>query len=301
MRVFIATGYAMLLSTIGMVIFYAFEEKAFGTQKPLVSDGKPLGLEACKPLTRTFVNDGVNKAVPILTYHHVIKEEDLTKVHYESMGHLYQTIITAELFEEHLKFLKDNGYTSLSLEEFRRFMAGESDVPKKSVFLTIDDGFRNNYVEAYPLLKKYGFQATNFLITAKVLKQDVKYDASASQYLTFKEAKKACDVFEYQSHTFDYHKIGKKRSYLVEKPKGKIEKDIAKSIVQLDGEKGGFSYPYGQYDEETIQAVKDLGFEMAFTTEERPANRKDSMYEIPRYQIVPTMGVEDLRAIVEIH
>jgi peptidoglycan/xylan/chitin deacetylase (PgdA/CDA1 family) len=73
--------------------------------------------------------------------------------------------VTVEHFEDQLRWLSSHGYRSLSSSEFAGHLAGQP-VPKKSVLITFDDGYLDNWVYAYPLLKKYGFSAMLFLVTS---------------------------------------------------------------------------------------------------------------------------------------
>ena len=85
---------------------------------------------------------------------------------YHSIGekNLNPMIIPTDKFSEQMKFLKENNYTTFTLDEVYNFFAGTIQVPKKSVVITFDDGYVDNYINAYPILKKYKFNATIFLI-----------------------------------------------------------------------------------------------------------------------------------------
>ena len=63
--------------------------------------------------------------------------------------------MTKEQFTKQMEYLHEEGYTTLTLPEFQAYMEEEIDVPKKSVLITFDDGFKDNYINAYPILKKY--------------------------------------------------------------------------------------------------------------------------------------------------
>ena len=91
--------------------------------------------------------------VPVLNYHQV--------------NNKYQTVLTMkpENFDEQMKYLHDNDYHSITQEEFDAYMSGDGDLPDRPVMITFDDGYIDNYKEAYPILKKYGFTATIFVIT----------------------------------------------------------------------------------------------------------------------------------------
>ncbi len=95
----------------------------------------------------------MERSVPVLLYHHI---------NYDS-GALS---IPPELFEEHLKFLKSEGYESITKEQLGEYMEnGKKTWRDKAVLLTFDGGFLDTWVYAYPLLKKYSFKAILFLVT----------------------------------------------------------------------------------------------------------------------------------------
>ncbi len=95
----------------------------------------------------------MERSVPVLLYHHI---------NYDS-GALS---IPPELFEEHLKFLKSEGYESITKEQLGEYMEnGKKTWRDKAVLLTFDGGFLDTWVYAYPLLKKFGFKAILFLVT----------------------------------------------------------------------------------------------------------------------------------------
>jgi peptidoglycan/xylan/chitin deacetylase (PgdA/CDA1 family) len=75
-----------------------------------------------------------------------------------------ETGITAERFEELLRFLKAE-MNPVSVDDVANFVAGKGDIPDRAVAITLDDGYRDNYTNAYPLLKEYGIPATIFLAT----------------------------------------------------------------------------------------------------------------------------------------
>ena len=84
----------------------------------------------------------VASIVPVLMYHHVRPGAGMIAT-------------TPEHFEDQLRWLAKNGYTTLTAAQFARHLQGEG-VPRKSVLLTFDDGYLDNWVYAYPLLKKHG-------------------------------------------------------------------------------------------------------------------------------------------------
>ena len=94
------------------------------------------------------------KAVPVFMYHHVNWHE----------GDL--VTLSPPGFENHLRTLRERGYRTLFLEELVPILRGERAAEQPSVALTFDDGHLDNWVFAFPLLRKYGMKATLFVITS---------------------------------------------------------------------------------------------------------------------------------------
>lgn len=262
-------------------------------------------LHACgREASRDFSNEKDTAAkVPVLLYHHIISKKDLADSHYIK-GKQNSMIVLKEDFEEQMAYLKKEGYTTLTLSELYDFLVRKKEAPAKSVVITFDDGYKDNYVEAYPILKKYDYTAVSFLITGHITSKLHPYEPGEIQYLSLRELKKGCGIFDYQSHTYSLHKREKNRfnqeaSYLLTKEKKVIEKDMLTSIVQLDGNKQAFAYPYGEYSPATVNSIVKLGFRMAFTVEKKAAERGDRIYEIPRLPVVADTSMEEFKKYVK--
>ncbi|WAA08559.1 polysaccharide deacetylase family protein [Fervidibacillus albus] len=238
--------------------------------------------------------------VTVLLYHRVIDDQDISKIHYGNDGKLYDTIVKRSEFEKQMNYLREENYVTLTAKEFQLFMQGNLNVPKKSVVITFDDGFKDNFVEAYPILKANNFSAINFLITGFVSERNEKYQASNAQYFSLDEIKQSSSVFEFLSHTYNFHRKTKEgMAYLKAKSKEEVKEDISTSLINLNGRNRAFAYPYGEYNEETINILKELGIEMAFTVEYKDAKPGLSMYEIPRKTVFPEDTIRDF--IAKIH
>ncbi len=112
----------------------------------------------------------------ILCYHHIS----------------YGERIDPDNFEENLKTLKKEGFTPIKLSEIYNYIASGKNPPKKSVHITFDDGYADNFIYAYPLLKKYGFYATIFVIANKVA-NDIKR-ATYDELVSMKISQKVDDL-----------------------------------------------------------------------------------------------------------
>lgn len=304
----IAAGFIILLGVLcsGVVfvlIEYNLLSKADAGSFPSKSK---LPLADCRsshdPPKQFTIDDKKASQISVLTYHRIVQEDNIHKEHYID-GKVNQMIVTKEAFSEQMAYLKENDFVTLTLNELYLFLTGELEIPEKSVVLTFDDGYKDNFIEAYPLLKEHDFLAVNFLITAEITKRVHRFTPKYVQYFSTKEITKACDVFELQSHTYSYHQRelnaeGETTAFLNSKTKKEVREDIQKSIGNLDGENFAFAYPYGEYSPSTIKIVKELGFKMAFTTENKAASKKDHLYEIPRYNILADTDFEQFKRYV---
>ena len=193
--------------------------------------------------------------------------------------------LTTQKFREHINYLKENNFKILTMDEFTKWIYGEIDVPENSVLITIDDGAmgtgKHNGNKLIPILEEYKIPATLFLIAGW-------WDINnyRSDYLTI------------QSHTYDMHKYGScGRGQLVCANYEEAKTDLKKSL-DIIGNNTSFCYPFYSYDEEAIQAIKDLGFKIAFAGGNRKATRNSNKYIIPRYPIHADITLEEFKKIV---
>ena len=194
--------------------------------------------------------------------------------------------LTVDKFRSHLQYLQDNGYKTLTMKEFVNWMYGRIELPEKSVLITIDDGAmgtgRNNGNHLATVLNEYKMHATLFLI-AGWWNIDNYQD---SPYL------------EIQSHTYDMHQKGPcGEGQLVCANYDEAKADIQNSL-NIIGDNTSFCYPFYQYDDEAIQAIKDLGFKVAFAGGNKKATRSSNKYLIPRYPIYSNHTAGDIARMV---
>ena len=218
------------------------------------------------------------QGVPVLNYH-FFYDPTLGEECYEGI------CLTTQKFREHLEYLKNNNFKVLTMNEFVKWIYGEIDIPEKSVLITIDDGAKgtgaHNGNKLIPLLEEYKMHATLFLIAGW-------WDISnyQSKYL------------EVQSHTYDMHKYGDcGKGQLVCANYESAKQDLQKSL-DIIGNNTSFCYPFYSYDSEAIQAIKDLGFKVAFAGGNRDATRNSNKYLIPRYPIHSNITMDRFKEIV---
>lgn len=201
--------------------------------------------------------------IPVLMYHCVTTEKgEPIKVNVKD-------------FDKQMKYLKTNGYTTLTLDDLYGYFLNKNNIPEKSVVITFDDGYKDNYTNAYPILKKYGFNATIFIITEMINK--------GSDYITIDNAKELDrNGVKIENHTLN-HKHLNTLSYTeqlkeIKESKDFIEKNLNKKVNYI-------AYPYGEYNDDTINIVKSLGYKMGFTTGGRWSSINNGIYTLDRVYI----------------
>ena len=194
--------------------------------------------------------------------------------------------LTTDKFRAHLQYLKDAGYKTLTMNEFMRWMYGEIELPEKSVLITIDDGAMgtgaHNGNKLIPLLEEFDMHATLFLITGW-------WDISNYQ----------SPNLDIQSHTNDMHQYGDcGRGQLVCYGYDKAKADLEQSVAII-GNTDSFCYPFYSYSDTAIQAVKDVGFKIAFAGGNRKATRNSNKWLIPRYPIHANITLDQFKSMVD--
>ena len=95
-----------------------------------------------------------------------------------------QLLFLNDKLREQLQTIKDNGYTTLTMSELNDYLFKNKPIPEKSVIITFDDGYRDNYTNAFPILKEFNMNATIFVISSYI---------NRDLYLTSDEIKEMSD------------------------------------------------------------------------------------------------------------
>ena len=159
---------------------------------------------------------------------------------------------TLDMVESHLRYLSENDYMTLTMDELDMYMDGKLNIPKKSVVITIDDATVFD-LAALDLFAKYKVYATLFVIT----KFNDNYDYLKSDYVAR------------ESHTNNMHNqyecagYGSQGGGILCLPEDKVLEDLKTSQDKLGGSKY-FSYPFFDFNDRAITLLKQAGFKMAF-------------------------------------
>ncbi|WP_253205657.1 polysaccharide deacetylase family protein [Clostridium estertheticum] len=260
---------AILIGSIGLL--YQYSDLVIHKEKNTARILKSTSVKT------VFIHKAVdsleNKKIPILMYHSISYEkENILRV-------------PKEKFRNQMKYLKDNNYTTLTLDELYNYMKTGKDLPSKPIVITFDDGYKDNYTNAYPILKEFKLKATIFVITNTI---DHEKD-----YLTSAEIKLMdSNNIRVESHTSSHEHLDQ-ISYVdnvntMKTSKIKLEKILNKKIDYI-------AYPYGGYTLNTIKAAKQSGYKLAFSTEFGLIDKNDNIYSLGRIFVNSNFSLEEFK------
>jgi peptidoglycan/xylan/chitin deacetylase (PgdA/CDA1 family) len=191
------------------------------------------------------------QTIPVLTYHRFAENCDSP------------LCMPASIFELQMQYLKDNGYHVIKAEQLLDFLEYRRGVPKKSVLITMDDGYRSVYDIAYPILKKYGFTAILFIPTSFV--------STSRMAITWEQLKEMqMNGFTIGSHSVYHSDLSQpKESETHAEYLARIKEELygSKKIIdqKLDQNTYLLAYPFGYYDQRSVQIAREAGYKIAMS------------------------------------
>lgn len=212
------------------------------------------------------------QVVPILCYHRFSGDCDSP------------LCLPSLVFDQHMKFLKENGYSVVRSSDLFHFLQNGQSLPEKSVVITVDDGYRSVYDVAYPILKKYGFTATLFIYT-----DFVGASRNAVTWDQLREMK--VNGFEVGGHSMSHTDLtvqrdGEDRKAFLDR----IDKElrVSKQIIdeKLQQDTIFLAFPYGRYNSTVLGISERLGYEMAVSVKRGSNPAFSSPLTLKRHQIL---------------
>ena len=196
-------------------------------------------------------------------------------------GRYPSTNTTIEQLESHIRYLKDGGFTIMALPEIiDRFQSGRT-VPDRTVAISIDDAYLSVYEKGWPRFQEAGFPITLFVATGPI-------DRNLRGYMSWdqlRELQAAGVSIGSQTNSHPHmHRIS------IEAVRDELTSSNQRFIDELGLRPELFAYPYGEYNLEVIEAVKDAGFIAAFGQNSGIMHKDDLLYELPRFAFNETYG-----------
>jgi peptidoglycan/xylan/chitin deacetylase (PgdA/CDA1 family) len=253
-----------------MVEDYNQDAGLLSPARPVVIPKQPWNLAGVEPTGYQLV--------PVLVYHNLAPQ---------ARGRL---VIAVRSFDEQMRYLKAHGYRVVSLRQLHDFVSFRRQLPRKSVVLTFDDGYKSFYQYAYPILKELGFPATLFVYT--------DYVGAGRNALTWEELRfLAAEGFDIQAHSKTHGDLRRRPGESDAEYERRMQVELGEPQVQFERYFGRrpeiLAYPYGLQDDDLVQKVKEFGYVVAFTV--RRDGNPAFVYPLRAYrsQIYVEMTLDD--------
>ena len=206
--------------------------------------------------------------LPILTYHNISYEK----------GSFF---VSPENFAKQMEYINKKGYEVITLDELVVSIKNKKQLKRNKVVITFDDGYKDNFTYAYPILKKFSFPATIFLVTNFIGKE---FKGDGKEFLSWNEVMAMSkDGIFFGGHTKTHFDLGEvsDEKFTFEEIAGSKKAIEEKTGMQVDY----FCYPSGAFNEKTKELVVQAGYKGACTTNRGFAKFNRDVYELKRIKV----------------
>lgn len=202
--------------------------------------------------------------IPVLSYHQIRDYKNTDSKNARVF------ILSVDKFAAQMRLLHENGYKPILPDQLLSHGLQNTSSSSKMIMLTFDDGTLSQYINALPLLDKYGYKAVFFIMTVSI---------DRPNYMTARQIKELSDKGHVIGcHTWDHHKVTEYNEtdwkVQLEKPTNKLKEITGKSVKH-------FAYPFGLWNRAAVRKLAANGYATAFQL----AGKRDSLYPdltIPR-------------------
>ena len=221
---------------------------------------------------RTYNNK--NTKIPILMYHSINDNDPSNNM-----------VLPISMFKEQMSWLNDNKFNSLTLDEAMIALENDS-VPENPIVITFDDGYVDNYENAFQILKENNMQATFFVITGFV---------GDGYYMSSDMLKEMQSTgMEIENHTIDHVRLSiLSRENIYNEIKGAQE--FLRDNIGASGDY--LAYPFGWYSNKVISIANELNIKAAVTIQKGKISYKSNRYKLKRIEVDP-MSIEEFKKLL---
>jgi len=229
----------------------------------------PSGREIRRGVNQGMIPLGRSRIyVPILMYHYI---QELPKS-YDQLT--FNLTVTPENFTRQLQYLWAHGYHPVTFDDLRAYFQGQTPLPSKPVVITFDDGYRDLYTTAYPILLKFGFRAVAYIVSGFVGR--LRY---VTQAMLVEMSQNGIEIAD---HTVDHynlaHMLVPEITFEIVASRNWLEQIIGQPILD-------FAYPSGKFNLTDMQVLHDQGYSTATTEQEGTSRDWAGRYSWPRTRV----------------
>lgn len=215
--------------------------------------------------------------LPVLMYHHFADEAR------------EGTVVTPARFREQMNALREAGYQAVTIPQVIDYVENGTALPARPILITMDDGYGSNLDVAAPILEETGMCATVFVIGINEGEETYPHSGEPmwQERFAFERAAPWVEkgIIDVQSHTYDMHQLasyGYSGRDGVRRLEGESDEDYRKAILEdaaafrrrregrVATELLALAYPFGYYTEEADELMREAGYKVTFTIDERP-------------------------------
>jgi peptidoglycan/xylan/chitin deacetylase (PgdA/CDA1 family) len=231
----------------------------------------------------TPVFSGNQLKVPVLYYHYVGNNPNVADLQRDALS------ITPDKFAEQMKYLKENGYTTISYDTLYAALSKQVTLPNKAVILTFDDGYIDFYYNAYNILRQYGLSATVFIPTGLV---------GQPAYLTWSmiEEMHSSGLINFGAHSVHHYHLASLSPDTVLTELVDSKKDLQN---HLGSNVNYMAYPYGETSSNLIGLVQKAGYIGAIGTWSNRIQSEVTIYNSPRLRISGTIDLASFSSLLQ--
>jgi len=217
--------------------------------------------------------------VPILMYHYIRVNPDPR----DSMG--ADLSVKPEDFQHQMDWLQGNGYHPVDFDDLRAYYLGFSALPGRPVIITLDDGYRDLYTAAWPILRAHNFKAVAYLVSGFL---DAPNNVTRAQVVELDRG-----GIQIAAHTYSHVDLTKT-------PNSELSRQLVDSRADLESLVGhpvvDFAYPSGRFDNRVVAAVQTAGYETATTTQPGTLHTVADRYTWTRVRVHGGEGIDRFAA-----
>jgi peptidoglycan/xylan/chitin deacetylase (PgdA/CDA1 family) len=211
--------------------------------------------------------------VPILLYHHVSPAEGTTRYN-----------VLPDKFDEQMKWLYDNGYQTINVSDLANLIRNGGNIPRKPVIITIDDGNDDIYKYAFPILKKYGYFATFY-----VVQRYINGELMVTKDQLVEMIKGGWEIGSHSKHHVDL------RGATID-----LQNEMRMSKLEMEDLLGvpinSFAYPFGYVNDQILAKIWTFGYTSAVGLGSSTSHSKQTLYYLSRIEIEGTFPLEQFKA-----